>query len=202
MRKVLFFVSLALSLVACVAPFAPAAAPKSTAISSPSKTAARTRKPTRSPVPTVLFALPSSTPTPTVLLASPSSTPTPTVLRALPSLTLAPTALSELACRLMWQSPSNGIAYDPDDKFSAGWMVQNIGTATWDAGSAEFTYLGGAKLHNDELFPLQTSVTPGQTIVLSVPMKAPRNSTKYTTYWGLRRGDTFFCRLKLTIYVK
>jgi hypothetical protein len=83
-----------------------------------------------------------------------------------------------------------------------GWMVQNVGTAPWDAGSTEFTYLGGAKLHNDDLVPLQSSVAPGQTIVLSVPMKAPRNSTKYTTYWGLRRGDTFFCRLELTIYVK
>ncbi|MGZ6316430.1 MAG: NBR1-Ig-like domain-containing protein [Anaerolineales bacterium] len=202
MRKVLLFVSLALSLAACVAPVAPTVAPKSTAISSPSKTAARTRKPTRSPTPTVLFTLLSSTPTPTFLPAAPSSTPTPTVLLALPSSTPAPTALSELDCRLVWQSPRNGIAYLPEHKFSVGWMIQNVGTATWDAGSAEFTYLGGAKLHNDDLVPLQSSVAPGQTIVLSVPMKAPRNSTKYTTYWGLRRGDTFFCRLKLTIYVK
>ncbi len=81
-------------------------------------------------------------------------------------------------------------------------MVQNVGTAAWDAGSTEFTYLDGAKLHNTGSFPLPESVSPGQNIVLSVPMKAPRNSTKYTTYWALRQGDTFFCRLKLSIYVK
>ena len=103
---------------------------------------------------------------------------------------------------MIWQSPRNGANYNPAAKFTVGWKVTNNGTAVWDAGSVVFMYLGGAKLHNDELFPLQTTVGPGQSIVLSVPMKAPRNSTKYTTYWGLRRGDSFFCRLMLSIYVQ
>ena len=63
------------------------------------------------------------------------------------------------------------------------------------------SYLGGAKLHNKGSFPLSVTVAPGDEVILSVPMKAPRNSTRYTTYWGLRQGDVFFCRLMLSIYV-
>lgn len=83
-----------------------------------------------------------------------------------------------------------------------GWNVRNIGTATWDPESVEFMYLGGARLNLEELALLDTSVAPGEDIVLSVDMKAPKNSAKYTTYWGLRQGDTFFCRLMLSIYVE
>jgi hypothetical protein len=139
--------------------------------------------------PTVLFPLPSSTPTPTILFSLPSSTPTPTVP-------------SELDCKLNWQSPGNGITYQPKEHFTVGWKVTNNGTAAWDAGSVVFTYLGGAKLYDYALVHLQTTVAPGQAVILSVPMRAPRNSTKYTTYWSLRRGDTFFCRVMLSIYVE
>jgi hypothetical protein len=119
-----------------------------------------------------------------------------------PSPSPTPTVPSELDCELIWQSPSNRVSYAPEQHFTVGWQVTNNGTAAWDANSVVFTYLGGAKLHKDELVHLQTTVAPGQAVVLSVPMRAPRNSTKYTTYWSLRQGDTFFCRLMLSIYVK
>jgi len=102
---------------------------------------------------------------------------------------------------LIWQSPSNQIVFTPEEKFAVGWDIKNDGTAEWDPANVEFVYLGGAKLHNKGSFPLPVTVAPGDEIVLSVPMKAPRNSTRYTTYWGLRQGDVFFCRLMLSIYV-
>ena len=101
----------------------------------------------------------------------------------------------------MWQSPGNGIGYHRFQKFSVGWDVQNTGTATWEAANVQLTYLGGAKPHDSELVQLEASVAPGQEIVLSVHMIAPRNSTKYTTHWSLRQGDTFFCPLMLSFYV-
>ena len=144
------------------------------------------------------------TPKPTETFASatprlePSRTPTIPVRSPAPT----PIAPSELDCKLIWQSPSNRVTLAPLEKFTVGWNVRNNGTAAWDANSVEFTYLGGAKLHAYYLVHLDTTVAPGQTIVLSVHMKAPRNSTRYTTYWSLRQGDTFFCRLKLSIYVR
>ena len=210
--KALFFVGLTFTLVACAALPAPTAAPKGTPIPSPSRTAKPRRSPTPSPSPTpepteTSTTSSSAAPKPAEPPAtSPSATQkpkpsrTPTVLVPSPSPT--PTVPSELDCELIWQSPRNGASFAPGKKFTVGWNVTNNGTAAWDAQSVEFMYLGGAKLHNDELAHLDTTVAPGEDIVLSVAMKAPRNSTKYTTYWGLRRGDTFFCRLTLSIYVR
>jgi hypothetical protein len=212
MRKALLFVSLALLLAACGAPSAPRAAPKSMAIPSVSKIAKGTRSPARrasatpEPMETPTASPSAAAPEPTETLTTspfatlgpmPSLAPTVPVPSPLPT----PTVPNELDCKLIWQSPSNRVTFPAEEKFTVGWNVRNNGTAVWDPSSFQFTYLDGAKLSNDGSFPLQTSVAPGETVVLSVPMRAPRNSTKYTTYWGLRRGDTFFCRLKLSIYV-
>ena len=35
------------------------------------------------------------------------------------------------------------------DKFGAGWDIRNTGTATWEPGSFQFTYLGGYRLSHD-----------------------------------------------------
>jgi hypothetical protein len=113
-----------------------------------------------------------------------------------------PTASSGLDCRLLWQSPRNGVRYKPKQEFTVGWNISNTGTVVWDADTVEFTYLAGARLHDYDLVHLDTSVAPGQSVVVSVHMKAPTNSTRYTTYWSLRRGDTFFCRVQLSIYVE
>jgi hypothetical protein len=102
---------------------------------------------------------------------------------------------------LIWQSPGNYISYQPREEFTVGWRVRNNGTDVWDVNSVEFTYLRGAKLYDYSLVHLKTSVFPGQEVVLSVHMRAPRDLTLYTTYWSLREGNTFFCPLKLSIYV-
>jgi hypothetical protein len=78
----------------------------------------------------------------------------------------------------------------------------NNGTDVWDVGAVEFTYLRGARLYDSSLVDLKTSVAPGQEVILSVHMRAPVNSTRYTTTWSLRQGDTFFCPLMLSIYVE
>jgi hypothetical protein len=102
---------------------------------------------------------------------------------------------------LIWQSPGNYITYVPREEFTIGWNVRNTGTEVWNVGSVVFTYLRGAKLYDYYLVQLETSVFPGQAVILSVHMRAPRNFTMYTTYWSLRQGDTFFCPLMLSIYV-
>ena len=83
-----------------------------------------------------------------------------------------------------------------------GWNVRNTGTNAWDAGSVEFTYLRGAKLYDYAVVHLVTSVAPGQDVILSVHMRAPRKPAGYTTSWSLRQGNTFFCPLMLSIFVE
>ncbi len=213
MRKALLAAGLALILAACAALPSPVVRPTGRAEPVFPRTvkprSARTHIPTTTPEPTetALAIFPSATPelalslTPTaLLLPTPSETAAPTLIVD----TATPTALgrSALDCELIWQSPANGARYTAGKKFSVGWNIKNIGTVTWETGSFEFTYLDGAKLYPGDRIPLAESVAPGETVVLSVPMKAPRNPNMYTTYWGIRQGDAFFCRLKLTIWVR
>ena len=198
MMKALLFMGLTLLLIACTALSALVAAPTGTAMPTLSSTTQPTHSPTPSPSPTAeptgtSTDIPSATPEPVLSL-------TPTALFVSPSPT--PTVPSRLDCKLIWQSPGNDITYKPNKEFTAGWKVRNDGTDTWDVDSVEFTYLRGAKLYDYPVVHLKTSVAPGQEVILSVHMRAPKNLTRYTTYWSLRQGDTFFCPVMLTINIE
>lgn len=138
-------------------------------------------------------------PTPTIDLAF---TPPPTATFLLPTPSLTSTVQPALDCRLEWQSPGNGLKVNPQDLFTAGWKLTNTGTETWTPGSVEFAYVGGAKPSHDSVVQLKGSVSPGQSVILTAEMRAPRNSTTYTTFWSLRQGATYFCRVSVSIYVK
>jgi len=187
-----------IALASCAAPVTPPPIPTML----PTQTATKTFEPTwtpdlsatRTPGPTFTppFAPGMATVTP-MLLATTSPTPSPAS---------TPTAPVELACKYNWQSPGNYIQYKPNRSFTVGWNVTNTGTAAWDPESVEFTYLSGRNMYQYPLVRLQARVAPGQSVTLSVPMRAPRNSTMYTTTWSLRRRDTYFCPLRVTIYVE
>lgn len=211
-RKALLIAVAALTLAACTALPAPGTASTGETMPSPSRVAKpkRTRTPKPSPIPAPTEAsipLPSDTPEPTEAASlAPSDTPGPTLTftPTVPTRSPTPTATvpSELDCKLLWQSPGNYITYKRGTKFTVGWNVRNTGTSAWDPNSVEFTYLDGARLYDYPVVQLDTTVAPKRTVILTVSMKAPRMATRSTTYWSLRRGDTFFCRLALTIYVK
>jgi hypothetical protein len=144
-------------------------------------------------------------PTPTL---TPSATPlpvgtfTPIVLFLLPTLTVTPTPAHTFDCSLLQQSVANDSTFKPGERFSMGWQVQNTGAAPWYPGSVVFEYIGGSKLHLYPQVNLQGSVQPGMMTTLSVDMRAPKNPTKYGTLWSLHQGDTWFCRVRVSIVVE
>jgi hypothetical protein len=103
---------------------------------------------------------------------------------------------------LDWQSPGNGIELDAKEGFTVGWKLTNTGSQTWTPGSVEFTYVSGTRMHRESVEQLETSVPPGQSVILTAEMRAPSNSTGYRSYWSLRQGDVYFCRVSVSIYVK
>ncbi len=153
-------------------------------------------------------ALPTSTqaaPSPT---ASPSSTPEP-VPRLCPSPSPLPepaTAIApsgpELACKLIRQFPVNGTKLEPRTNFTVRWDVTNTGAAAWEPGSVDLIYSGGTRMYFEPVIPLTQTVAPGQSITLTVDMKALRNTSSYVTIWTLRRGDFYFCTLSSKILVQ
>jgi hypothetical protein len=198
MSKAFVLAGLTLPLIACVALSAPIEALRRTPTPSPTTTASPTLSATPSP---------SATPIPTeTSTETPTATPepllsaTPTLL--LPPLSPAPTVPNALDCKLVWQSPRNNVTFTANQSFGAGWKVINNGSSTWNPNSVIFTYLGGAKMYDSPLVQLKGSVASGQSVVLSVHMKAPRNPDRYTTYWSLRQGNIFFCIQALSIYVE
>lgn len=197
MRKALLFTGVMLALIACSALSAPIAFLEGTPTPSPTETLeptltpspSRTAEPTETPTET-----PSATPEPTL-----SPTPVIVIIATL----AAPTASSGLSCKLNWQSPKNNVTFHPEDRFSAGWKVTNTGTVPWTPETVDFLYLGGAKMYvENPLVKVESSVSPGEAIILTVGMEAPLKEIRYTTYWGLRKGDVYFCRLALSIFVE
>jgi hypothetical protein len=197
MKRALPWVGLAFLVLACATLMGATPTPVSVVPPSPSSTFLATR----SPAP-----IPSLTPRP-----ANSATPSPSAIEALirsltataafaspfPTLTAAP----ELDCQLAWQSPANGITYEPSTQFATGWKVTNTGSSPWDIASVELVYRGGAKLDAEPVVRLRASVAPQASVVLSVAMTAPREAVMYTTHWSLRKGDTYFCPLSLSFYV-
>lgn len=194
MRHAIVFVTLALLVTACAAPSAPAPAPT---VAAP--TLSNTLQPTPSPSPS-----PSPEPshTPTLI---PSVTPSP-VLSLTPSFYFTmpsptPVASHELDCQVVSQSVVDGTSFNPGERFVVNWKVTNTGTATWFPASVDFAFAGGSKMYQYSPVRLQHSVPPGQTAGLSADMRAPNNSTTYTTIWSLRRGADYFCQVRVTIWV-
>ena len=185
MKNAMIFMALALFLAACTPPSTPAPRPTSAQTATPS---------TPTPPLVVLSFTPAPTHTP-----APTPTPLSTFVFLLPSSTAGPAHV--LDCQLISQSVPNDTHFNPKERFDISWKITNTGAADWYPGVIEFIFVGGAKLATSQAVHLQTRVVSGDTVSLNVDMVAPKNSTKYTTFWALRRGTEAFCRVSLTIYV-
>jgi hypothetical protein len=95
----------------------------------------------------------------------------------------------------------NGAHFEPSARFDVGWKVKNTGTLAWEGGSVYFAYFGGSKMDRADVYALPESVPAGAKVALSASLVAPKRPGGYTTTWALRRGESRFCRVSLTIYV-
>src|SRR5690606_1735985 len=91
--------------------------------------------------------------------------------------------------------------------FIKTWRLKNIGTCTWTADYAA-VFVSGDAMGAPASQRLGTSVLPGQTIDISVPLTAPGQPGTYRGYWKLRNaagvlfglgaaGERFFVDIKV-----
>ena len=193
MKHTTILLALALFLAACAAPVTPAPTSTSVPTTVPSVAPSSTLEPTPTLTPP-----PSQTPSPT-----PSPVPTLGFIFILPTATvgITPSPSAALACQLMAQSIVNGTKFSPQAPFSNDWLFVNTGSAPWLPGNVDFAYTGGTKMNLYTVVPLRQSVPPGNSVSFNVDMRAPSKPSDYTTFWSLRRGTDYFCRVKLTISV-
>ncbi len=108
--------------------------------------------------------------------------PTPTVSGTPP--TLVPTP--ELENRAAWaaQSIADNTIFAPGQAFTLTWTLKNVGASTWTAGYL-LRYYSGEPFGAAKEALLGREVLPGDTIEISLAMKAPVKPGDYRTDWVL-----------------
>jgi hypothetical protein len=81
--------------------------------------------------------------------------------------------------------PDNTI-FKPNDGFKKTWELKNIGTCTWDNEYELFYYPGGDPMEGPESIKLTEAIEPGDTVRLTVALRAPSDPGTYFSYWMLR----------------
>jgi hypothetical protein len=125
-------------------------------------------------IPSTTAALaPSSTPAQT---ATASTGPQATLASGTPGAT--PTDLAEWVS----QSVADGTVFTPGETFTVTWRLKNVGTSTWTASYLFRFYSGNAFGAPQEIL-LGQEVAPGETVDISIPMKAPTTLGDYRSDW-------------------
>jgi hypothetical protein len=75
----------------------------------------------------------------------------------------------------------------PGDHFVKTWRLVNAGSCTWTPDYA-LVWFSGDDLSSLHEAKLGQSVSPGQSVDLSVEMVAPNEARTYRSYWKLRNA--------------
>lgn len=80
----------------------------------------------------------------------------------------------------------------PGQSFTKTWRLQNAGTCTWTS-EYSLVWFSGDQLEAALSIPLTSNISPGQSVDLSVDMKAPETVGTYQSNWKLSNpSDTLF----------
>ncbi len=180
-----------------VAQTAAAAATQTAALIPPTLTSTLTPFPTQTPLDT-----PTMTPTFIFIMFTPTSSVTPTSYINITSTSSVSTTAPEFSCSKVSQSPANGTKFNAGAPFTLNWKVKNTGTSDWLSTSIDLDYVSGTQFTSATVIGLSSTITPGNSVTLSIPMNAPSTSGTYTTNWSLAAGAVTFCHLSLKITVK
>jgi len=134
------------------------------------------------------LAIPTSTTTPT-----PSATNLPTSTQVPPTSTPRPTA-TPVPCNWAQFVKDVTIPDDtvmsPGESFTKTWRLKNIGSCTWTTGYS-LVFLNGEPMDGNTV-AIPHTVTPGETVDLSVDLVAPDKVGTYRGNWMLRNKDGRF----------
>lgn len=156
----------------------------------PTYTPTATRRPTSTGTPTWT---PTITPTVT---ATPTATASPT---ATATATPTPTVCRYDAALAAVLSPEAGTALSPGQEFTQRWRLTNSGNCPW-ASSFSLGHTNGWRLEA----PASVSVArlaPGESVEVSVLMRAPAAAGAYTAGWRLRDGSGNYFGPEFTVKI-
>jgi hypothetical protein len=145
--------------------------------------------------------------TPTVAVLPTSTVAPPTVTLAVTSPTLnVPAATATQDCDkadfVTDVTIPDGTLLDPNESFTKTWRLKNSGTCSWTPSYA-VVFSSGDSMSGPATQALTGNVNPGQTMDISVDLKAPATPGDYTGYWKLRNAAgvtfaTFYVTIKVS----
>ncbi len=123
--------------------------------------------------------VPTVTPSATVTGTPPTPTPTK-------SATPAPAACDR-AQFISDVTVPDGTTFQPNTAFNKTWRLKNVGTCTWTNYSLMFD--SGEKMGGPDSAVIPTSVAPGQTVDITIPLTAPATANTYRGNWKLKNSS-------------
>jgi len=97
----------------------------------------------------------------------------------------------------------DGTVFDGGEDFKKTWQVKNSGTCAWDEGY-KLVFVDGDKGMDPYDVDIRDSVSPGQTVELSVDLTAPLAFGTYTGTWQMQSdaGELFGDQVTVNFKVK
>ncbi len=82
----------------------------------------------------------------------------------------------------------DGSTFQPGERFTKTWRIRNTGSCRWNTGYA-LVFVGGTQMSRRTVVQIPERVRPGQTVEVSVKMRAPEKVGDYRSYWMMRDDD-------------
>ena len=142
-------------------------------------------QPTATQIPANTQPAPTTTQTPTNTATATNIPPTPTPLP--PTATLIPIPCYKVQF-ISDVSVPDGTDFTGGTGFVKTWRLKNIGSCTWTS-DFDLVFISGNGMSAPAVVDMNSSVTPGQTVDVSVSMIAPSSEGSYTGYWKLRSAN-------------
>ena len=115
---------------------------------------------------------------------TPEATQTPTL-----QATLAPTTRPADQAKLIKNIvTTNGGYFAPKKLFTKIWIVQNIGTTTWNKDYV-LVFVSGTAMTDQVKIPIQSPVKPGKMLTIELSQTAPSQPGVYQGFWMLRNDS-------------
>ncbi len=147
--------------------------------------------------PTATATLPAPTDTPLAV----TDTPLPTSVVP-PTPTYTPTTPCDRAKFIADVTVPDDTEFAPNTTFTKTWRIQNTGTCTWTTAYA-LVFDHGDAMSGPAAQPLAGNVAPGQSVDISVDLKAPATPGDYIGYWKMRNAaGVLFAQVWVKIKVK
>lgn len=139
-----------------------------------------------SPTSTATAAPPTATLESSPTSAPPSPTPAP------PTNTPAPPTATSVPCNLASFvkdiTVPDGTLFETNQSFTKTWRLKNVGSCTWQK-TYDIVFVRGDRMGGPNVVDLNTTVRPGETVDISVNLRAPTEPGKYVGYWQLRDNN-------------